>query len=69
MSKSEILNRREFISSAATIAASITIVPSTVIAGTGHIPPSDQLTVANIGCGTQGLREMSELLKLSLIHI
>ncbi len=69
MSKSETLNRREFISSAATIAASITIVPSTVIAGTGHIPPSDQLTVANIGCGTQGLREMSELLKHPKVRV
>jgi hypothetical protein len=58
----EKLNRREFISSVAAIAASISIVPSSVIAGTGRIPPSDQLAVANIGCGTQGLREMGELL-------
>ena len=63
MPKSEKLNRREFITSAASIAATISIVPSSVIAGTGHVPPSDQLTVANIGCGTQGLREMGELLK------
>ncbi len=48
--------------SAAAFAASFTIVPSNVIAGLGKIPPSDQITVANIGCGTQGLREMGELL-------
>ncbi|OOG74263.1 Gfo/Idh/MocA family protein [Algoriphagus sp. A40] len=56
------INRREFLGSAATIAATISIVPSNVIAGTGHIPPSDQIAVANIGCGTQGLREMGEML-------
>lgn len=63
MSPTDKLNRREFISSAASIAATISIVPASVIAGTGHVPPSDQLTVANIGCGTQGLREMGDLLK------
>ncbi|SFG77858.1 Predicted dehydrogenase [Algoriphagus hitonicola] len=62
MSKPDHLNRRDFLASAATFAASFTIVPSTVIAGLGKIPPSDQLTVANIGCGTQGLREMGGLL-------
>ncbi len=62
MDQSPKINRREFLGSAASIAASISIVPVNVIAGTGHIPPSDQLAVANIGCGTQGLREMSELL-------
>jgi hypothetical protein len=62
MDQSPKINRREFLGSAATIAASISIVPAHVIAGTGHIPPSDKLAVANIGCGTQGLREMSELL-------
>ncbi len=65
----EKINRREFISSAATIAASISIVPSNVIAGTGRIPPSDQLAVANIGCGTQGLREMGELLKHPKVRV
>ena len=69
MSPTDKLNRREFISSAATIAATISIVPSSVIAGTGHVPPSDQLTVANIGCGTQGLREMGELLKNPKIRL
>lgn len=62
MDPSPKINRREFLSSAATIATSITIVPSNVIAGTGHIPPSDQIAVANIGCGTQGIREMGDLL-------
>ena len=56
MVQSNKINRREFIGSAAAVAASISIVPSHVIAGSGKIPPSDQITVANICCGTQGLR-------------
>jgi len=54
--------RRQFIKTAAATTATISIVPSHVIAGTGHVPPSDKLTIANIGCGTQGLREMGSLL-------
>ena len=69
MDQSPKINRREFLGSAATIAASITIVPSHVIAGTGHIPPSDQLAVANIGCGTQGLREMGSLLQNPKVRV
>ncbi len=65
----EKIKRREFIGSAAAIAATISIVPSHVIAGTGHIPPSDQLAVANIGCGTQGLREMGSLLKNPKVRV
>ncbi|MEB2781865.1 Gfo/Idh/MocA family oxidoreductase [Algoriphagus sp. C2-6-M1] len=63
------LNRREFLGSAATVAASISIVPSNVIAGLGKIPPSDQITVANIGCGTQGLREMGGLLQNPKVRV
>ncbi len=55
--------------SAAAIAATISVVPSSVIAGTGHVPPSDQITVANIGCGTQGLREMGELLNNPKVRV
>ncbi|MBY5951167.1 Gfo/Idh/MocA family oxidoreductase [Algoriphagus marincola] len=69
MSKSDHLNRRDFLASAATFAASFTIVPSNVIAGLGKIPPSDQLTVANIGCGTQGLREMGSLLQNPKVRV
>jgi len=63
MDSSKRLNRREFITSAAAFAATFSIVPSHVVSGTGHIPPSDQITIANIGCGTQGLREMGSMLQ------
>ena len=38
------LTRREFLSSAAAFAATFSIVPSNVISGTGHIPPSESST-------------------------
>ncbi len=55
------INRRSFLENATSTAAAITIVPSHVIAGLGHINPSDKINVANIGCGTQGIREMPEM--------
>lgn len=57
------LNRREFIGTAAATAATISIVPRHVLGGPMFIPPSDKVTIANIGCGTQGLRELGDLLE------
>jgi hypothetical protein len=55
------LNRRAFIGTAA--AASVaTIIPRHVLGGPGYIAPSDKINLAYIGCGTQGLREMCELI-------
>ena len=63
------LKRRQFIKAAAATTATISIVPSHVVSGTGHVPPSDQITLANIGCGTQGLREMGTLLTNEKIRV
>ena len=57
------MKRRDFISSTAAAAATFSIVPRHVLGGEGHVAPSDKITVANIGCGTQGLREMPGLLQ------
>jgi hypothetical protein len=57
------MNRRKFISSAVATAATITVVPRYVLGGPGYVAPSDKITIANIGCGTQGLREMPGLLQ------
>jgi predicted dehydrogenase len=57
------MNRRKFIGSAVTSAAAITVVPRHVLGGSGFVAPSDKITVANIGCGTQGLREMPGMLQ------
>lgn len=58
------MNRKEFLAKTAAFAATFSIVPAHVVSGTGrkHVPPSDQITIANIGCGTQGLREMGSML-------
>ena len=57
------MNRRKFIGSTAATAATLSVVPRHVLGGPGYIPPSDKITVANIGCGTQGLREMPGMLE------
>jgi hypothetical protein len=61
-------NRREFLETAATTAA-FTIVPRHVLGGQGVVAPSDKITLAYIGVGTQGLREMLGLLALPEIRI
>jgi len=63
------INRRKFISSAVATAATITVVPRYVLGGPGHVAPSDKITIANIGCGTQGLREMPSLLQSPDIQV
>jgi hypothetical protein len=56
------INRREFIGTAATASVAFTILPRHVLGGPGFIAPSDKINLAYIGCGTQGLREMCELI-------
>jgi predicted dehydrogenase len=55
------INRRRFIGSAAASAV-FTIVPRRVLGGTGHIAPSDKITLAHIGMGTQSFAELGNLL-------
>lgn len=55
-------NRRKFLKSSGLALAGITIVPSYVVSGLGHVPPSDKLNIAGIGVGGMGrsnLRNMS----------
>jgi len=48
------LSRRKFITTTSAGIAGATIVPSHVIAGLGHKPPSDKLNIAGIGVGGRG---------------
>src|SRR5690554_4014145 len=57
------INRRSFIGEVASAAIGLTIVPAHVMGGNLHIPPSDRIHVAYIGTGTQGLRELPDMLK------
>src|SRR6266567_4219218 len=61
-------NRRKFLGTAAGVAA-FTIVPRHVLGGPAYVAPSDKITLAYIGVGTQGLREMLPLLSTPEIQI
>ena len=63
------ISRRKFVSSAAVASLGFTIVPRHVLGGKKFIPPSDKLTIGYIGCGTQGLREMTDLIQNPKIQI
>ena len=49
-------------------ATAFSIVPRHVLGGAGFVPPSEKLTLAIIGCGTQALRELPDLLGLPEIQ-
>ena len=48
------MKRRKFVQSSAASLAGFTIVPRHVLGGKDHIPPSDKLNIAAIGCGGKG---------------
>lgn len=47
-------DRRSFIKKTGFAAAAITIVPRSVLGGSGHKAPSDKLNIAGIGIGGKG---------------
>ena len=61
-------SRRKFIQAGGAAAAAFTIVPRHVLGGQG-VPPSEKITVAYIGCGTQGTREMLRMLAMPEVQI
>jgi hypothetical protein len=63
------LSRRNFMKAGGAAAAAFSLVPRHVLGGPGHIAPSEKLTLAHIGCGTQALREMPGLLSTPEIQI
>src|SRR5258706_9422312 len=63
------LSRRKFMATGAAAATAFTIVPRHVLGGPGFVAPSEKITVAYIGCGTQGLREMTAMLAMPEIQI
>jgi hypothetical protein len=62
------IHRREFVGMAATSALAFTIIPRHVL-GRGHVAPSDKITLAYIGLGTQGIRELLPLLRNEQIQV
>ena len=63
------MNRRKFLGVTAVSTAALNLVPRHVLGGPGFIGPNDKINVAYIGCGTQGLREMLDMLATPDIQI
>ncbi len=52
------ITRRSFIGMTAVSGTALTVVPSFVVSGLGHVPPSDKLNVAGVGVGGIGRRDL-----------
>src|SRR3954454_7045425 len=67
------ISRRSFLrtggAAADGAAAAFTIVPRHVLGGAGFVPPSEKITLAYVGCGTQGIREMLNMLAMPDVQI
>ena len=59
--KSSKISRRSFIGTTAAATAGLTVIPSSVVSGLGHIPPSDKLNIAGIGVGGMGNANLMKL--------
>ena len=66
---SQKIKRRQFIGTVASASLALTIIPRHVLGGNGYIAPSDKITLAYIGAGTQGLRELLPLLSIPELQI
>jgi len=62
------ITRRKFVEMTATAGLGFTIVPRHVL-GRGYVAPSDKITLAYIGVGTQGIRELLPLLAVPEIQV
>ena len=63
------INRRKFVGMISTTAVAFTIVPRHVLGGKNFVTPSDKITLAYIGIGTQGLRELLPLLSIKELQV
>ena len=63
------IDRRKFLKAASATAAAFTIVPRNVLGGPGVVAPSEKITLAHIGFGTQSIREVGALLANPQIQI
>jgi len=63
------LSRRRFMLASGAAAGAFTIVPRHVLGGAGQVPPSEKITLACIGFGTQAIREIGAILARPEIQI
>ena len=63
------ISRREFVGTAATAAAGLTILPSSVIAGSGQPAPSDRLNIAGVGIGGYGRTNLKNMASENIVAL
>jgi predicted dehydrogenase len=63
------LSRRRFLLTGSAAATAFVVAQRHVLGGPGFVAPNDKVTLAYIGCGTQGLREMVGMLTIPEIEI
>jgi hypothetical protein len=68
-SKNSRLSRRKFVEMTAASAVGFTILPRYVLGGKNFVAPSDKITLAYIGVGTQGIRELLPMLAVPQIQV
>src|SRR5436853_3485242 len=56
------VSRRQFMVTSGVAATAFTIVPRHVLGGTGYVAPSEKITLACVGVGTQAIREIGGIL-------
>lgn len=63
------VTRREFIGRTSAAAAGLIILPSHVIGGLGHTPPSDKLNIAAIGIGGKGKDNLANMVGQNIVAL
>src|SRR5262245_30967835 len=63
------VSRRRFIAASGVAASAFAIVPRHVLGGPGNVPPSEKITLACIGFGTQAIREIGPILARPEVQI
>jgi Oxidoreductase family, C-terminal alpha/beta domain/Oxidoreductase family, NAD-binding Rossmann fold len=63
------LSRRQFMVASGVAAGAFTILPRHVLGGPGQVPPSEKITLACIGFGTQAIREIGGILASPEIQV
>jgi predicted dehydrogenase len=63
------LTRRSFVGRSAAAAVGITVLPSHVIGGLGHMAPSDKLNIAGIGIGGKGAVNLKNMVGQNIVAL
>ncbi len=63
------ISRRNFMGKTALASAGLTIVPSFVVSGLGHTPPSDKLNIAGIGVGGMGFGNLKNIKDQNIVAL